>query len=73
MAVILLKTAAVLFGLIVGMAVGGTVCEMIVSRSQKAWTARGYEKAVRDIMRYGYYYGADGEKHEVENILRWQD
>ena len=33
---------------------------------------RGYNEAVCDIMRYGYYM-KDGERHEVENIRIWSD
>ena len=32
----------------------------------------GYNEAVCDIMRYGYYW-KDGEQHEVENIRIWSD
>ena len=32
----------------------------------------GYNSAVRDIMRYGFYY-ENGEKHTVENIRLWSD
>ncbi len=73
MAVILAKTAAVLFGVIAGMCVGLTVSDMLMGRYREEWARRGYDSAVRDIMRYGFYYGDDGEKHEVENIRLWQD
>ena len=33
----------------------------------------GYQQAVTDIMRYGFYIGADGKKHSVENIRIWSD
>ena len=33
---------------------------------------RGYDAAVCDIMRYGFYM-KDGERHEVENICIWED
>lgn len=33
---------------------------------------QGYDAAVRDIMRYGFYI-KDGERHEVENICIWSD
>lgn len=33
---------------------------------------RGYDAAVCDIMRYGFYM-KDGERHEVENIRIWSD
>ena len=32
----------------------------------------GYDAAVRDIMRYGFYY-KDGKRHEVKNIRIWSD
>ena len=32
----------------------------------------GYDAAVCDIMRYGFYM-KDGERHEVENIKIWSD
>ncbi len=73
MAVILAKTAAVLFGVIAGMCVGITVSEIMTGRHRRECINRGYDSAVRDIMRYGFYYGADGEKHEVEHIRLWQD
>lgn len=33
---------------------------------------QGYDAAVCDIMRYGFYI-KDGERHEVENIRLWSD
>ena len=73
MLLIFVKIAGVVFGMVFGIGLACAVSEVITGRHRKECTSRGYDAAVRDIMRYGFYYGADGEKHKVENIRIWSD
>lgn len=73
MLLVFVKIAGVVFGMVFGIGLACAVSEVITGRCRKEFTSRGYDAAVRDIMRYGFYYGADGERHEVENIRIWSD
>lgn len=73
MALIYVKIAGAVLGMVFGICLACAVSEAITGKHRKEWTSRGYDAAVRDIMRYGFYYGADGERHEVEYIRIWSD
>ena len=68
MVLIFVKIAGVICGMVFGVGLACYVGELINGRYRKEFISRGYDAAVRDIMRYGFYYGADGERYEVENI-----
>ena len=73
MLLMFVKIAGVICGFVFGIGLACAVSEIIMGKHRKEFTSRGYDAAVRDIMRYGFYYGADGERHEVENIRIWSD
>lgn len=61
-----------IFGLVCGVCAGIGIAGAVASGIRGVAKHEGYNTAVRDIMRYGYYM-KNGERHEVENIRIWSD
>ena len=73
MLLVFVKTAGAVCGMVFGVILALVLSEMHNDDHIRKLRSEGYDTAVRDIMRYGFYYGEDGERHEVENIRIWSD
>ncbi len=62
-----------IFCIVICMLVGIYFAFLVNRQDEKDAFNRGYQQAVRDIMRYCIYFDSDGNMHEVDNVRPWND
>lgn len=69
----LMTSFYVAIGLVLSFIAGIAFRHVVGSKDENQLLRHGYNVAVTDIMRYGFYIDADGKKHKVDNIRIWSD